>query len=73
MAEDKLAGAARTGALKTSRAIMFAALVDLLVIVPYAYWRLSSNRLALIIVMAVEGIGILTLFGLALHLRRRAS
>jgi hypothetical protein len=73
MTDDERVSAARAGALKTSRAIMLAALVDLLLIVPYAYWRLSSHRLALIIVMAVEGVGILTLFGLALHLRRRGA
>jgi hypothetical protein len=71
MTEDKPVSVAGAGALKTSRAIMFAALADLLLVVPYAYWRLSSHELALIIVMAVEGIGILTLLGLALRLRRR--
>lgn len=63
----------RTGLRKTSNVIMFAVLVDLLVIVPYSYWRLNSHRLALIIVYAVEGIALLSLLGVALHLRRRGS
>jgi hypothetical protein len=50
-----------------------AVLVDLLVIVPYSYWRLSGNRLALIIAFAVEGVGMLSLLGIALSLRRRGS
>jgi hypothetical protein len=48
-------------------------LVDLLVIVPYSCWRLSGHRLALIIACAVEGVGMLSLLGVALYLRRRGS
>jgi hypothetical protein len=54
-------------------AILMAALVDLLVIVPYSYWRLSGHRLALIIAYAVEGVALLSLLGIALYLRRRGS
>jgi hypothetical protein len=61
------------GGLKTSSVILMAVLVDLLVIVPYSYWRLSGNRLALIIAFAVEGVGMLSLLGIALSLRRRGS
>ena len=61
------------GGLKTSSAILMAALVDLLVIVPYSYWRLSGHRLALIIAYAVEGVALLSLLGIALYLRRRGS
>jgi hypothetical protein len=52
---------------------MMAALVDLLVIVPYSYWRLNGHRLVLSIACAVEGIGVLSLLGIALYLRRRGS
>jgi hypothetical protein len=54
---DGVPGAA--GGLKASSVILMAVLVDLLVIVPYSYWRLSGHRLALIIACAVEGAGML--------------
>jgi len=53
--------------------MLLVALVDLLVIVPYSYWRFSSHRLELIIVCAVEGAAMLSLLGVALYLRRRGS
>jgi hypothetical protein len=67
------AGVPRAGGLKTSSVIMMAALVDLLVIVPYSYWRLNGHRLVLITACSVAGIGALSLLGIALYLRRRGS
>ena len=61
------------GGLKTSSVILMVVLVDLLVIVPFSYWRLSGHQLALIIAYAVEGAGMLSLLGIALYLRRRGS
>jgi hypothetical protein len=48
-------------------------LFDLLVLVPYTYWRLHRHPLALIIAYAVEGVGMLLLLYAALQLRRRGS
>jgi hypothetical protein len=61
------------GELKASSVILMVVLVDLLVIVPFSYWRLSGHRLALIIAYTVEGVGMLSLLGIALYLRRRGS
>jgi hypothetical protein len=58
---------------KTSSVIMIAALIDLLVILPYSYWRFRSHPLALTVAVALEGTGILVLLGIALYLRRRGS
>jgi hypothetical protein len=52
---------------------MMVVLVDLLVIVPYFYWRVNGHRLALIIGFAVEGIALVSLLGVALLLRRGGS
>jgi hypothetical protein len=73
VADHKPAGVPRAGGLKTSSVVMMAALVDLLVIVPYSYWRLNGHRLVLSIACAVEGIGVLSLLCIALYLRRRGS
>jgi hypothetical protein len=73
MTDHKPAGVPRAGGLKTSSVIMMAVLVDLVVIVPYSYWLLHRHRLALIIAYAVEGIGMLSLLGITLYLRRRGS
>ena len=74
MTDRKPADAPRAaGGLKTSSVILMAVLVDLLVIVPYSYWRFSGHRLALILAFAVEGVGMLSLLGMALYLRRRGS
>jgi hypothetical protein len=74
MTDHKPAGVPRAaGGLKTSSVILMVVLVDLLVIVPFSYWRLSGHRLALIIAYAVEGAGMLSLLGIALYLRRRGS
>jgi hypothetical protein len=66
-------GVPRASGLKASGVITMAALVDLLVVAPYSYWRLNGHRLALIITCAVEGMGVLSLLGIALYLRRRGS
>lgn len=71
--DQKPAGVAGAGGRKASSVIMLAALVDLLVIVPYSYWRLHSHQLAMIIACLIEGIGMLSLLGIALSLRRRGS
>lgn len=74
MTDHKPAGVpGAAGGLKTSSVILMVLLVDLLVIVPFSYWRLSGHRLALIIAYAVEGGGMLSLLGIALYLRRRGS
>jgi hypothetical protein len=73
MTDDKPAGMPRAGRLKPSSLLFTVALVDLLLIVPYSYWRLNGHRPLLIIVFAVEGIGILSLLGIGLSLRRRGS
>jgi hypothetical protein len=73
MTDHKPTGSLRPGGRKTSGVIMMAALLDLLVIVPYSYWRLKDHRLVLIIATAVEGIAVLSLLVIALHLRRRGS
>ena len=74
MTDHKQGGVPRAaGGLKTSSVILMVVLVDLLVIVPFSYWRLSGHGLALIIAYAVEGAGMLTLLGIALYLRRRGS
>jgi hypothetical protein len=68
------ADAPRAGAvLKPSSLMLLVALVDLLVIVPYSYWRFSGHRLELIIVCAVEGAAMLSLVGIGLYLRRRGT
>jgi len=54
---------------KASSVIMVVALVDCLLVVPYSYWRLHG--LDRIIATALEGIGVLTLLGMALYFRRR--
>jgi hypothetical protein len=53
--------------------MLMVALVDLVVIAPYLFWRLSSRHLALIIACAVEGVALLSLVGTGLYLRRRGS
>jgi hypothetical protein len=53
--------------------LLLTALLDLLVILPYSYWRFSSHHLELIIVCAVEGAGVLSLLATALYLRRRGT
>lgn len=73
MTDRKPADVPGAGLRKTSNAIMLAVLMDLLVIVPYSYWRLHGHRLDLIIAWAVEGIGILSLLGMALYFRRRGT
>ena len=73
MTDQKPTSAFSAGGLKTSRMIMIAALSDLLVIVPYSYWRLRDHRLILIVVTSVEGIAVLSLLVIALYLRRRGS
>lgn len=50
---------------------MLAAFVDLVVMVPYSYWRLNGHQLTLTIAYAVEGIGFVTLLGIALYMRRQ--
>jgi UPF0716 family protein affecting phage T7 exclusion len=61
------------GALRPSSLLLMVALVDLVVIVPYLFWRLSSHHLALIIACAVAGVALLSLVGLGLRLRRRGT
>lgn len=73
MNDHKPAGVPRAGGLKPSSLLLTVALVDLLVIVPYSYWRLNDHRLVLVIAYAVEGIALLSLLGIGLHLRRRGS
>jgi hypothetical protein len=73
MTDQKPTGAFSAGGLRTSRVIMIAALLDLLVIVPYSSWRLRDHQLILIIVTSIEGIAVLSLLVVALYLRRRGS
>jgi hypothetical protein len=58
---------------KASNVFLMVVLFDLLVLVPYTYWRLHRHPLALIIAYAVEGVGMLLLLYAALQLRRRGS
>jgi hypothetical protein len=58
---------------KASNAFLMVVLFDLLVVVPYTYWRLHRHAPVLIITYAVEGVGMLLLLYVALHLRRRGN
>jgi hypothetical protein len=71
--DQKPVGVPRAGGRKPSSVLVLVVLVDLLVIVPYSYWRLHDHRPVLIAVYAVQGIALLTLLGIALHLRRRGT
>ncbi len=71
MPDQKPADGSKAAAgLRASSVMMFAALLDLVVIVPYSYWRLSGHKLAMIIALAIEGVGVLSLLGVAIRLRR---
>jgi len=71
MAEQMPEETPKTGRLKESRAILIVALIDVVVIAPYTFWRLSSHRLGLVIAYAGEGVALLSMLGIALYLRRR--
>ena len=66
-------GPRAAGGLRPSNVLLLTALLELVVIVPYSYWRLGSHRLALIITCAVEGVAMLSLLALGLYLRRRGT
>jgi hypothetical protein len=71
MTDPEPVGAPRGGWRRTSTVIVLAAIFDLLVLLPYTYWRLHTHGLAFAIAAVVEGVGVLSLLGIALSLRRR--
>jgi hypothetical protein len=74
MTDHEPGDAPRTaGALRPSSLLLMVALVDLVVILPYSYWRFSSDRQEMIVVCAIEGVGVLSLLCVALYLRRRGT
>jgi len=71
MTDQESVSAPKRRLSRSSSVIMFAAIADLVVVLPCTYWLLNDHGLAVTIVLIVEAIGTLSLLGIGLRLSRR--